>query len=60
MDFSPPDAWLDFASSIVMYLSLARGFERFAVKLPSHLIGIGKQRILEVRLVFNKSTFRYS
>ncbi|PJF43821.1 MAG: hypothetical protein CUN55_07135 [Phototrophicales bacterium] len=44
----------------VMYLSLARGYERLAVKLPSHLIGMAECHILEVRLVFNKSTFRYS
>lgn len=44
----------------VMYLSVARGHDRIAVKLPSHLIGMDKQHILEVRLVFNKSTFRYS
>lgn len=44
----------------VMLLSLAHGDKRLAVELPSHLIGMEKQHILEVRLVFNKSTFRYS
>lgn len=43
----------------VMFLSLARGHERLAIKLPSHLSNMEKQHILEVRLVFNKSTFRY-
>ena len=44
----------------VMYLSLARGYERLAVRLPSHLDGMQKQHILEVRLVFNQSTLRYN
>ena len=44
----------------VMYLSLARGLERVAVKLPQHLNVLPKAFVREVRLVFNKSTFRYS
>ena len=44
----------------IMYLSLARGLERVAVKLPQHLNVLPKSFVREVRLVFNKSTFRYS
>lgn len=44
----------------IMYLSLARGLQRVDVKLPSHINCLLKQWVKEVRLVFNKSTFRYS
>ena len=44
----------------VMLLNLAKGLDRIPVKLPSHLDWVGKSHILEVRLVFNRSTFRYS
>ncbi len=44
----------------IMYLSVARGLERVAVKLPQHLNVLPQSFIREVRLVFNKSTFHYS
>lgn len=44
----------------VMYLSLAKGLERIHVKLPSHINCLPQRWVREVRLVFNKSTFRYS
>ena len=44
----------------VVYLSLADGLERLSVPLPSHLAQVEKQHIVEVRLVFNKSTFRHT
>lgn len=44
----------------VLWLSLARGLERLAVGLPSHLDWVEKEHVSEVRLVFNKATFRYS
>jgi putative transposase len=44
----------------VMHLSLAHGLDRLQIQLPPHLALIEKQHIAEVRLVFNKSTFRYS
>jgi putative transposase len=42
-----------------MVLSLAKGLERLGVALPSHLNWVEKHHILEVRLVFDKSTFHY-
>jgi putative transposase len=44
----------------VLYLSLADGLERLQVLLPSHLAQAEKEQIVEVRLVFNKSTFHYT
>lgn len=44
----------------VMCLSLASGYEQPAVELSSHLIGMRQQHILEVRLVLDKSTSRYT
>jgi putative transposase len=44
----------------VMYLSLAQGLVRVQVKLPSHINCLPQQWVKEVRLAFNKSTFRYS
>lgn len=43
----------------MMYLSLAKGLERVQVELPSHINCLPKAWTKEVRLVFNKSTFRY-
>ena len=43
-----------------MYLSLAKGLKRIAVQLPQHLNVLPQAFIKEVRLVFNKATFRYS
>jgi putative transposase len=44
----------------VLYLSLADGLQRLAVPLPAHLTQLEKQQLIEVRLVFNKSTFHYT
>ncbi len=43
----------------VMQLSLAQGLDRVKVKLPAHLCDLHQEQVLEVRLVFNKSTFHY-
>lgn len=44
----------------VLYLSLAQGLQRLQVPLPAHLQTVQQDQITEVRLVFNKATFRYS
>ena len=44
----------------LLYLSLAKGLKRLQVTLPEQLQRVQKDQLAEVRLVFNKATFRYS
>jgi putative transposase len=44
----------------LMHVSQAKGLKRLEIELPSHLKSLKKEQVLELRLVFNKATFRYS
>src|SRR5438477_1322198 len=43
----------------VLWLSLARGSQPLAVKLPTALVGLPQRAFVEMRLVYNKAAHHY-